>query len=350
LFVLLPTTTFPAVGTPEGKPSDTVLMSNYEAVIDMYLTEHFDEAMELADKMRQDYPDDPAGVFGLISTYQALRWNYRVRLYETEIDSLIDLCVTLAENVIKKNRRDARGHFYLGCALGFRMMKSANLHKWIAAFRDARQLPKSFKKTLVYDPQFYDAYYGLGLFQYWFGAKGAMRYLPGAKKNRKEGIEEMKLAAEKGRFLKVNALYGLVAAYHNQKDYPAALAVSKKLMQNYPQNPNVRYRRGRLFQETGKWQEAIESFESLWKLLSMAKYISYSYQVDALFQTARSYYATGNLHNAEQLSEKAIGLLNRCDLSKELEGPYDSSGDIKKQLLKLNKQVKKDILAAAPKK
>jgi len=345
LFVLLPATLFPAA-KPEGKSGEATLMSSYEAVIDMYLSEHFDEAITLSGKIRQDYPDDPAGAFGLISTYQALRWNYRVRLYEVEIDSLIDLCITLSENVIKRDRRDPRGHFYYGCALGFRMLKSARLHKWIAAFRDARQLPKSFKKTLAYDPEFYDAHYGLGLYQYWLGAKGAMRYLPGASGKRKNGIAEMQLAADKGRFLKVNALYGLLAAHNNEKDYPAALAISEKLLQHYPKNPNLRYRRGRLFQELQEWPQAIDSFKHLIALLMSAKYVSYSFQVDALFQTARSYYALGNLQETEKYSEQAIGLLERCDLSRELESPYEDFADIKKGLRDLNKHVRKDILAA----
>ncbi len=340
----------PRPGMSGSNPPTPGLMERYETVVDMYLTERFEEALELAKGLRRDYPDDPAGAFGLISTYQAIQWNYRVRKYEADVDSLIDLCFDLAEAAIERDKNDARGHFYMGCALGFRMLKSVSLRKWISAFRDATQLPKSFKRTLHLDPDFYDAYYGLGLYRYWLGAKGAMRYLPGAGSNRTEGIEQMKLTAEKGRFLKVNALYGLVAVYHNEKDYQAALEVTEELSQLFPVNPNLQYRRGRLFQALGNWRRAASSFEQLDKLLMTAPYKSYSYRVDALFQTARSYHELGDLTKAQLLCQEAIALLDRCDSDKELDGPLDKFKEIEKSLLELDSRVGKELLASAQQK
>ena len=59
----------------------------------------------------------------------------------------------------------------------------------------------NFKKAVVYSPDFYDSYYGMGLHKYWLSAKSKiLRALPFARDNRKQGIKYVKIAMEKGQF------------------------------------------------------------------------------------------------------------------------------------------------------
>lgn len=317
----------------------------YEQAIDKYHREDFDEALRLATLIREKYPHEPAGAFGLMATYQTMMRNYRVKCFESKFDSLLNLAVKLSKTAVKKNKRVGRNYFYLACAYGSRSVYNARRNKWLEAFRDGSQVPKNFKRTIAYNPEFYDAYYGLGLYNYWLGAKAKIiRFLPFAKDSRKEGIQQIKLAIEKGRFLKIDAMFGLAAAYYNEGEFEQALAIMDRLYQEYPNNPTLLYRRGRTFQKLGRWSEAKKTFDELHELIGSAKFQSVSYQIECLYQSAKCQYELQEMFDAQRLCREAIALEKQCDFSKELDGPLEKFSEIKKQLHKLNQEIESNIL------
>ncbi|MFQ5651184.1 MAG: hypothetical protein ACE5IY_14690 [bacterium] len=325
--------------------ADEALCTLFEASMNACYEEDFEQALQLALEVRQQYPDDPAGTFGLLTTYQTIQRNYRVKLYEPQIDSLLDLSIHLAKNALKKNKRDGRNYFYLGTALGFRSMFNAEQGKWMDAFKDGSQVLRNFNKAIAYSPDFYDAYYGLGLYKYWLGAKGAIRYLPFARKSRNQGITRIKITIEKGRFLRVNAMYGLLAIYYHEQEFEQAFQLSERLFKTYPRNPTLNYRRGRILQELGRWSEALQSFENLNKILTTTKYRCTSYQIDCLYQMAVCNYKLENYLETQRFCQQAILLEQQVDFSGETDGPIEKFSDIQSELHKLSDQVKTIVVS-----
>ncbi len=326
--------------TAQEPEQDQSLYSLFEQTLDKYHNEQYEDAIELATRIRELYPEQPAGAFGLLSTYQTIMRNYRVRAFETQFDSLLDLTIELSKKALKKNKKEGINYFYLGCAYGSRSIYYARRGKWMDAFKDGSKVMSNFKKAVAYNPEFYDAYYGLGLYKYWLGAKAKfLRFLSFAKDQRHEGIEHIKLAAEKGRFLKVHAMYGLTSAYYNEGMYEKALEISNQLYEKYPNNPSLLYRRGRIFQQLGQWSKAKQTFQDLDHILKSAKYQSISYQIECLFQIAKCQYQLGNFLDTQRLCQEAIALEKYCDFSREIDGPLESFSEIKKQLHKLNNKV-----------
>lgn len=323
---------------PDADPS---MQSLFKQAMDATHAEEFDEAIRLGKLIRENYPDEPAGAFVLLISYQTIMRNYRINKYESKVDSLMDLAIDLAQKAVKSDKRDGKNYFYLGCAYGCRSIQNAQKSKWLDAFKDGAQVLKNLNKAVAYSPEFYDSYYGLGLYKYWFGAKSKiLRFLPFAKDNRQDGIEQMKLAIEKGEFLNVDAMYGLSAAYFNEGAYEQALQLTDTLFESYPDNPSLNYRRGLIYQELGRWTEAKETFEHLYNLLRESKYQSISYQVECLYQMAKCQYQSDNYFETERLCRDAVALEKRCDFSKEMDGPIESYADIKNNLHDLNKEVK----------
>ncbi len=313
----------------------------FKVTMDKYHNEDFDEALRLAMQIRQIYPEEPAGAFGLLTTYQTIMRNYRVRLYESEFDSLLNLSIELAENAAKKDRKDGKNYFYLGCAYGTRSIYFAQRGKWFDAFRDGTQISKNFNKALAYEPDFYDSHYGLGLYKYWLGAKSKLlNVFPFSNDNRHEGIQHMRLAIEKAQYLNVDGMYGLAAAYYNEGEFEKALEVSDKVYLQYPNNPAMLYRRGRILQALNRWQNAIEVFEQLDTILKNTPYQSISYQIECMYQLARCHYQLGNYGDAKQLCADAIAREKDCDFSKETDGPLEKFSEIKDDLHRLYDQVK----------
>ncbi len=325
----------------DEEESDQTFVELYQKAVDKYHREEFDEAIQLANIIRERYPDEPAGAFGLLTAYQTIMRNYRVRIYESKFDSLLNLSVKLAKKAVKNNKKDGRNYFYLGCAYGSRCVFKARRGQWIDAFRDGSQVQKNFKKAVVYSPDFYDSYYGMGLHKYWLSAKSKiLRALPFASDNRKQGIEYIKIAMEKGQFLNVDARYGLSAIYYNEEEFEKALEMSDTLYESFPNNPSLLYRRGRISQKLERWSEAREAFNELDKVLNSATYQSVSYQVEVLYQTAKCQFQLNNILEAQRLCIEAIALEKECDFSKEMDGPLETFSEIKEQLLELTDEVK----------
>ncbi|NIV93161.1 tetratricopeptide repeat protein [candidate division KSB1 bacterium] len=342
-FCLLPKN---AIG--QEASADSALYSMFEKTLDNSHRERFREAISIAMKIRGKYPEEPAGAFGLLATYQTISRNYRVKLYESQIDSLLDLSIELAEEAVKRDKKNGIGYFYLGSAYGMRCIHNASQRDWFAALRDGSNVSESFERAIRYNPKFYDSYYGLGLYKYWLGAKSKiLRILPFSKDKRHEGIKHIKLAIEKGRFLNVDAMYGLSAAYFNEGEYEQALEITDRLYEEYPYNPTLLYRRGRIFQALERWQSAKVSFEKLYDILKNAEFQSVSYQVDCLYQIAKCDFNLGNYLQAQQCCEEAISMEEHCDFSKEREGPLEEFSEIKDGLHELNKNAEAQMLTEA---
>lgn len=320
---------------------DTSYYPLFEKTLKKYHNEEYDEAIQLAKMLQEEYPDLPVGSFSHMAVYQTLMRNYRVRTYEAQFDSLLDLSIKLTQKAIKKNKKDGRNYFHLGCAYGSRSIFYAKRGKWLAAFKDGSRVLTNFKKAVAYSPDFYDAYYGLGLYKYWLGAKAKflLRFLAFSKNQKREGIKQIRITAEKGRFLKVDALYGLTTIYMNEGDYEKALELTNQLYSIYPKNPSLLYKRGMIYQALERWSDALHTFENLYDLLKSTKHQSISYQIDCLYQMAKCQYHSENYLETQRHCQVAIALEKNCDFSNELNGPLEKFSDIQKQLHKLNKQV-----------
>ena len=339
---------YPDIASAQEAITDTSFYQLFQQTVDGYHNEQFDEAIQNALQIRQEYPNEPAGVFGLLITYQIIMRNYRVKLYQAKFDSLLDLAIKLSKKAVKRNKKDGRNYFYLGCAYGSRSINFVQQGKWFDAFKDGSKVLTNFKKAVAYSPDFYDAYHGLGLYKYWLGAKAkVMRFLPFARDSRQEGIHQMKIAIEKGRFLNVDAKHGLYTAYFHEGEYEKALELSDQLYEWVPNNPSLLYRRGRIYQAMENWTEALQTFAKLDTILKSTRYKSLSYQVDCLYQMAKCQYHLENYLETQRLCQQAILLENKCDFSKELSGPLEKYSTIKKELHKLHDQINTIMLTQA---
>ncbi|OGR82750.1 MAG: hypothetical protein A3J74_09080 [Elusimicrobia bacterium RIFCSPHIGHO2_02_FULL_57_9] len=160
-------------------------------------------------------------------------------LFEQDIEAAIRKADPLTDSRQKEIRAD--GHFIMGMALGTRGQWALLRGHWVKAYFDGKKGVKHLKKCLKNDPQYHDAYLGLGVYDYEAAHLGGILKLAGSlvgvRGDEQRGIERLKLAMEKGRYGSRQAAQFLSSIYIvDLRDAKLALPIIQKLRYDFPES------------------------------------------------------------------------------------------------------------------
>ena len=117
--------------------------------------------------------------------------------------------------------------------------------KQISALLLTKRAEQEARKLIALDPNAKDAYVALGAAHYIIaclpGYKRAFLWFGGINGDRQRGIEELKIAATEGRYLKPFAKMLLALAYRREHNPAQARALLTQLSQEFPSNPRFAY-------------------------------------------------------------------------------------------------------------
>lgn len=190
-------------------------------------------------------PDDPAGYFALAALAW---WRYSQNFdqqggldaVEKDFMENADRAIELSKRLIKEGRDLDQAYFFMGSAYGLQGRWYAVKRSWWRAYTHGRKGRKYLKKCVEENPAVYDAYLGLGIFDYYAATLpgalglGAKLFVGG---DRLRGIEYVKVARDKGRFFKLEARFFLIEIYSmHEDDFKAAYAEVEALKALDPTN------------------------------------------------------------------------------------------------------------------
>ena len=306
--------------------------------------EEYKEAIATFEKLITLYPEHPMGYFLSAAVYQTIMRNYRINIFETQLDSLLNLAIQFGEKTIRKSWKNIYAYFFLGGAYGFRGFHKVRKRDWIGAFQDGLKGLNELKKAIAMNPQLYDVYYGLGVYHYWRSAKAKfLRFLSFIKNDQQRGINELWTAIDKGRYTSIDSKYALVAIYYDKKDYQKALSLNQELIQLFPTNPACLYLRGRIYEQLANWNEANINYQQLLSHLLISEYKSVGYKIECYYRIGYCHYKLGEFEQASTHIQTALSLTNKRDPSREIEGPLENLNEIIKSIKQLQQEINKLI-------
>ena len=215
-----------------------------EQVIFLTYDDQFNEALQLVDKMIKNEPD-------------SIQWRYfRVMIYWRELvirgwgpnlnqdladkigDELLSLKRT-ADSISNSTSTSVKDLFFAGAIYGYVSMYYAGIKdeplKAIGVGKDGIDC---HKRVLQLDPTCYDAYYSLGVYNYY--ASMAPWYLKpflfvfGMAGSEEKAGEYLRLVAERGTLAKYEALEMLANLYIRRKMADSACAIYRRLAEEFP--------------------------------------------------------------------------------------------------------------------
>lgn len=205
----------------------------------------FELASSLFDQASKAEPDHPVGPF-FMASLQWLLFSQNadvpgsIESLEPKFNKLMDECFNRARKMYEKNPKDPEANFYLGAAYGMKGRWLLLRRKWIRAARYGYKGYKFLNKTIELDPERYDAYLGLGMYDYYSDTLPAILKFAAnliARGDKQRGLRYIDMTLQKGHYSVTEAklfLAGVYAAYEKQPD--KALKIVQDLRMEKPDN------------------------------------------------------------------------------------------------------------------
>lgn len=251
--------------------------------------------------VQEKMPGHPVGYFLYSASLHRMMVDYRNFSFEEEFFASIDQAITLSKKLIKKNKEDPWGHFYLGASYGFRGIFHSEYGGFVQAFIDGKRGYEKMKTVLSLDETIYDAYYGVGMYQYWRGVyAGVFYWLFGSKNEQYMGIERTKLASEKGFYSKVQASSALIRVYYNEQQYELALQQAYKVTKTHPNYLYCYWYIAKCYEELNKLEEVLKTYNWLKNYFEKTEGIGPVAIVEVNYHLGKTHKKLGNLEEAEK--------------------------------------------------
>lgn len=233
----------------EPLPEDLRLLS--KKGIDAIYAVDIPEAVKNFSAALAKYPEHPYPHFGMaMSKWATLEYleDESDPALEKEYEKMTDEAIDIGKAWIKKHPGDANAYLCLGGMYGLRARLAVLQHRWIKAYFDGRKALSYMHRSLKIEPELYDAYLGLGMYEYYAGTlHGAIKVLASIlmKGDAAKGLEQLNLCREKGYFNALAAKLLLIEIYTTTgspyANAPLAVKWSKELRAAYPNHPQMHF-------------------------------------------------------------------------------------------------------------
>ncbi len=236
----------------------------------------YDKARTDFDAYIHAHPQDPAGYFYLTAVdwwHLAQDIEYDLPDVRQQLEKDAERTVEVAEELYDNSSdpdTKARACLYRGGAEGLWGRWLVTQHDWIKAYFAGKRGHAQLKKALELDPTLYDAYMGLGIYDYYTDTLSGVQAVLAAlliHGDRKRGLQELQIAIDKSPHARVEAMCFLVEIYASEEGTPKkALPIAEALHHEFPQSPGMHLIKVSTLYTMKDWDAAFPEAEEFLRL------------------------------------------------------------------------------------
>ena len=275
----------------------------------------FDTAEENIAWVFEHYPDHPFAHFG----NAMIAWSRYEYEFETSDDkqrkvfeNILDTSIDGIKRWIKQYPNDSNGYMGIGALYGLRALFSMRNRNWITSYFAGRKAISNLEKSLKLDPTYYDAYFGLGIYEYFAGTLPTvikvLAKIVAIKGNPEKGVRFLNLARQKAHFTADSAKLILIEVQNTRAskfyDPVTSLEYIRQLRAKFPNNPLMRYVEIICLYETKNYAEVTAQANQFLALIGTDKFYKDIYIPRAYTALGTVQMAQGNFQAAKQLFEE----------------------------------------------
>jgi len=277
----------------------------------------FDSASANFSKVRELYPDHPAGYFldAMVVWWKITTTGSRTKQLDDTFIEKIGKTIEVCDRLIDKNRFDVPALFFKGGAVGYRGRFYASREQYLKAADDGRIGFDLLMECQKLAPQNHDVMLGAGLYNYFAAVlpeqypilKAAMFFLPSGDK--KLGILQLVTAGRLAQYASTEAKVVLLQIYYQfEKNPTEAIKIAQDLFTMYPDNAYFQRYLGRCQVQLGYNFD----YEATWRDIVRKCIDKKNGSYDLLTAREGLYYVGVGLMNRNQL-DSALRYFYKCD-------------------------------------
>lgn len=287
----------------------------------------FDTAQKNIEWVFAHYPDHPFAHFGNAMIAWS-RYEYEYELSDDRqrkvFEQILDDSIDGIKRWMKQNPDDTNAYMGIGALYGLRAMFSMRNRSWVTAYFSGRKAIKNLEKSLELDPTYYDAYFGLGIYQYYAGTLPSvikiLAKIVAIKGDPDEGVKQLNLSREKAHFTGDSSKLILIEIQNTRGskyyDPQKSLEYIRQLRAKYPKNPLMHYVEIICLYETGHYDEVSAQAEQFLKLIGKDPFYKDIYLSRAYTALGTVQMAKGNWQQARELLEKGHAAIQNQEPSR----------------------------------
>lgn len=276
----------------------------------------FDTAQQNIQNVFELYPDHPFAHFG----NAMIAWSRYEYEFETSDDKqrkvfekILDDSIAGIKRWIKQHPEDSNGYMGIGALYGLRAMFNMRTRNWVTAYFAGRKAISNLEKSLKLDPTYYDAYFGLGIYEYFAGTLPSvikvLAKIVAIKGNPEKGVSYLNLAQQKAHFTSDSAKLILIEVQNTRhsKFYAPqeSLLLIKQLRAKFPKNPLMHYVEIICLYETQHYDEVTQQANTFLTLIGNDPFYKDIYIPRAYTALGTTQMALGNFEKAKQIFEES---------------------------------------------
>ncbi len=274
-----------------------------------------DEATGTFEQIIKLDPQNPHGyLLQAVNFFYQSEWAVEKGDFEKKFQKYTSKAIKFSKKNLSKKEKRNDALFYLGTSHIYLAAYHAARHNWLRAYWYGKDGINYLKKVVRADPNYYDAYLGLGLYHYYAAVIPkfikSVTSLLGIEGDRTRGLQELRLAAEKGTYSRAEAHYFLANIFlYIEDDADTALSYSEKLTRRYQQNAGFLTFLAENYQESGRHADAIEQLENALAQEAAQRYEFF--QMLIYFGLGKSHFELNNFKKCIPYFEKALTLASK---------------------------------------
>lgn len=276
----------------------------------------FDTAQENIQKVFESSPDHPFAHFGNAMIAWS-RYEYEFEISDDNqrkvFEKILDDSISGIKRWIKQHPKDSNGYMGIGALYGLRAMFNMRNRNWVISYFAGRKAISNLETSLKLDPTYYDAYFGLGIYEYFAGTLPTvikmLAKIVAIKGNPQQGVHFLNLARTKAHFTADSAKLILIEIQNTRKSPfyspEKSLEYIQELRAKFPKNPLMHYVEIICLYETKNYKEVTEQAHQFLQLIGSDKFYKDIYIPRAYTALATTQMAQGNFEKARQLLEES---------------------------------------------
>jgi tetratricopeptide (TPR) repeat protein len=205
-------------------------------------TGEWQQAKMLIEDSIKENPEHPKYYFMKAYMYYLSRYFTNTGMSRDSTINAVHYYSSLAIEKGEQLEQTKEVKFYIGCAYGYLARAHGMWQEWWSAYWAASSCENYLEEVINEDPEFYDAYFELGVINYYpdaaiTGFTSTLAWIGGMSGDRKLGLKYLNLVADKGELFKPEADIALGLIYNNFENDPnTAAEYYRKVLEKYPEN------------------------------------------------------------------------------------------------------------------